>query len=59
MAQIEDLAGTVFKTATINMLKDLKLYSNNEWTDREFQYRDSNYKKNQMKTAEMKSIITK
>lgn len=30
MAQIEDLAGTVFKTATINMLKDLKLYSNNE-----------------------------
>lgn len=59
MVQIEDLAGTVFKTATINMLKDLKLYSNNEWTDREFQYRDSNYKKNQMKTAEMKSIITK
>lgn len=58
MAQIEDLAGTVFKTATINMLKDLKVYSNNEWTDREFQYRDSNYKKNQMKTAEMKSMIT-
>ena len=31
----------------------------NEWRDREFEYRDGNYKKNQMKIVELKNAITK